>query len=387
MTAATTFAALILWVVAGRRWFTMRNTPGQRALTHSICALAVSATLFIPAVDGWLGASFGLPHLGSLLMFASGAFAALAVTGALRFMEYSDDQARDGALLRRTLIVLVVIGVGIALFVGQPQSTVSGPWTDQLAMYAFWILWLGFVASICAWIAVRVASRWGRMTRSRVRMSLGLIGLAAVSGLIYSLAKSIIVAASLHGVTLGAVAVVSQVAAVGMLVLVAVGSIYVSMPGSRRWQRARDARLAAELAPLWEELRVVDPAVELAGRSPDVELYRMVIECRDWIRQLRFSMPDSAWDEAVIAARSFAPSGRNAECIATAGWISAGLESFDRSERPVPPSPAPPTGRDLDDEIEFLVRVSQVPDLDVERVRAKIPSAVPAIDEQHDSVR
>ena len=126
MTAATTFAALILWVVAGAAGSPCGIRP-QPAGAHSLdLCTAVSATLFIPAVDGWLGASFGLPHLGSLLMFASGAFAALAVTGALRFMEYSDDQARDGAL-RRTLIVLVVIGVELPYSSGSPIDSVRSP--------------------------------------------------------------------------------------------------------------------------------------------------------------------------------------------------------------------------------------------------------------------
>lgn len=363
MEFATTVVACGLWVVAVGRWQRVRNTAGQRALTHSVVALAICATLFIPGVSHWINETLPFPHAASLMMFAAGAFAALALIGAIRFMSLPERQARAGRVARRTMVGLAVAGVAITLFVGQPSAdSISSPWPDssEWPMYAFWALWLGFVIVTCTWISINIFRRSQLLPPSRLRLSLQLLTGSAASGAIYGVSKAILVIAAAKAVSLPWLTIISQAGAILMMGLIVVAIVLVALPGSRRLQALRDQKSARLILPMWQTLRAVDPAMQLTSSNAQVELYRMVVECRDWMRQLRFVLPATAWAEANAAAAALADE-RDVTATATAGWIEAALVARKLGAVPQRPSPMPPTAQDLDAEIDFLTAVAQVP--------------------------
>lgn len=372
MNTASIIAAALLWLFTIVRWVKFRNTPGQRALTHSIAALAIAATLFIPAISSLINSTLGFPQAATLMLFASGAFAALALIGAIRFMTLPESKARGGALLRRSLIAIAVAGIGVTLLIGQPPGdTISSPWpaSSHWAMYAFWTLWLGFVIVTTGWISVKAFRQASRLRPSRIRTCVYIVSASAACGTLYAITKGILVAASTQSMTLPWLSILSQAFSIFMLILLGIASVMAALPASKRLQALRDQHAIERIRPLWQSLRIVDPDMQLESGTDD--LYRMVIECRDWMRQLRFVLPATAWAEATASASKIT-SVQPANAIATAGWIEAALRARAIGLVPARPSSMPPAAADLDTEIEFLEDVAAVPAEQVQQVAAAI---------------
>lgn len=297
--SAMIVSAIVLWAVAITRWFRARNTPGQRAFTHALVALAVAATIYITPVAMWIDSVVGINHLSSAMIFAAGAFAALAMLAALRHMTMPTEAARAGALIRRVAVSIAVVGLVLALLVGQPATaTVSLVWGSESLgwMIAFWALWVGFVIWASAHLSYLAARSARSVAPSRLRSSLNMLAVGLLALGVYGVSKGILIGATIFGGTLPAVTLLSTVAAFAFLLLLAASSGIILVGRIPAVRAAQDWKAIETIRPLWEHLSVVDPEIAMRAlpykrpkKPVEIEyaLYRMTIEIRDWLRQLK----------------------------------------------------------------------------------------------------
>ncbi|WP_050776906.1 MAB_1171c family putative transporter [Streptomyces sp. SPB074] len=232
----------------------------------------------------------------------------------------------------------------------------AGEWGATLYYTVFYV-YLGAASAVCAvqwWLAVRSA------TRRHLRIGLGMMAVAMVIGVAYTLSRTLFLWISVADRPGEDFALAfdkwTEAGQVVLFTLFAVGaSIPAFATGARR---LRLWRAQAALHPLWRDLMTAFPEQPFAPPAPlarellrlgtpaDVRVDRWAADIADAVEQLRHWAPEAP-----------VPDGGPEE---SARWIASALAAHASGAPAGPPGPAlvPPQAADQDGEIAWLLRVS-----------------------------
>lgn len=386
---------MLVWlVVAVKLPAVVRGWRDWSLRTYWLAILSLAVCLTLDRAPVYWAASqvTGIPNVAHGVSYGGAIMAGFL---AQLFLLHSYDRRRyDRELPWRS----AVLGVGFALYavlfvVGPaqlptdpdvPHDAAAGP-----ALAAFRLVLAALVCSSAtevSWLAwrfsalaahpplsqgMRVVSLGCALVVVRVGIEYGAVPLwSAASGWEQSWSYS----GALYGLNL---------LAMGGAALLAVGTVLPT--ASRRWDElkaaARHREACRDLAPLWEAMRAVTPALSnvrantswraVLRRSSQLDLlYRMVAEIRDGYVVLRPYR--QSWVEQELRDRAVAQGlrGVDADAYADAGSLRQAAQAHRRSHRTEEPAgqrpggdAAPgsgsPSSGSLDAEVDYLLRVAR----------------------------
>ncbi len=297
------------WLASGYRlWISFRQPPTvwRTAFTVGILCAALGVTFqsFTPQIDARTA-----PSVGSLLNHV------VIIVGLASVQVYVATLRRDNpqaGLLRRVVIVAVAAEAVTVVSWSSAAPFHSGE-AEHLAVYAIEVWVLIYFLTFWALIAVTMIAvakfclleQRGARPEDRARVvSLALIGLGAVSGLLYALAAAagaiyiavtrvlddgpLMASSRLIGPSIGLLGV-------GILALLVVPPLDAAVRARRRLRILR---------PLWEDLQRAVPSIRLSRAerqrlSAVAAVERAVIEIRDALDVLPIDAPAGGEPERV----------------------------------------------------------------------------------------
>ncbi len=232
----------------------------------------------------------------------------------------------------------------------------AGEWGATLYYTVFYV-YLGAASAVCAvqwWLAVRFAPR------RHLRIGLGMMAVAMVIGVAYTLSRSVFLWISVADRPSESFALsFDKWTEAGQVVLFTLFAIGASIPAfATGARRLRLWRAQAALHPLWRDLMTAFPEQPFAPPAPlarellrlgtpaDVRIDRWAADIADALEQLRHWAPEGP-----------AAGGGPEE---SARWIRTALAAHASGAPAGPAGPAlvPPQAADQDGEIAWLLRVS-----------------------------
>jgi hypothetical protein len=296
-------------VIAGIvRYHTARPrplTPAQRYLLTALFGAATGFVVAAPAVQAAVGAVTGVPYLARFLGNASAmvsAFSAVAMVACVA------PEPAQTTLRRRTrwwaAVMVGLIGVNAVLLLGSdapfdPDLAAVLATEDEVAVgqAVYW----GFVAVCITWFIVLIRRYLLRPdVRALMHYAMVTATLSSVLGLMWLGWNAIILLVERIGGRFTSdpldISRILSTTAAGLMALGLTLPLWIRAL-RRRVTRWRTRRAVRDLDPLWSELTELLPDIALRQPhldcSPEVVLYRQVIEIRDAeLRLMRYVPPD-----------------------------------------------------------------------------------------------
>ncbi|MGH3722372.1 MAG: MAB_1171c family putative transporter [Pseudonocardiaceae bacterium] len=349
-----------LWLVAILRAPAAVGHPRQRPLWLGVCLIAVTTTLYQEPVIETLGPLVGDLNLIDLSRHVSHTISATVM---LYFVLVAAGRQHHTRLL--VSVGAVTAAATIWLNLAAPPHARATITTPELPL-VYWLFCFGFYLVVDV-ISVAVCWRYGQQAGPRIlRWSLWVFGLSRLFGcLLWILFPAYLI-------TRVAVLLSYVPALTGIeLLLQAAG---VALPGIvTAHQNLTQRRVLWTLWPLWRSLTGAVPNITLPGSgsrlgtlvttvgSLNWRLYRLVIEIRDAGLTLRAYVTPAT----VAAAQRFAAARQiprvDLDAAAAACWLETARQATLAGESPrsTVPDITSPGGKNLREEIEYLLTVAR----------------------------
>lgn len=345
----TVIAAAKLW--DGRR---RRNEPAAQALTKGLAWFAVTAIVFIPAIQQLLGDVTSVPTIGEPLARSALALATYYPLAMAAHVAAAEREPATWALaVRRWVLGLAVLVLWVAWLV----APITAPTDHFTTTYGHLPAVRVYLLTFLAYLGYVVAVIWRECLRYRRRasdptlhLSLTLIAAGCLLGLGYVAIKSGYLLAFMTGYSPPAIidhGIARGSACLGGIVL-GVGVAWPAMVDGRqqlrRWIQERRHLIA--LDPLWRELCAAVPDVALLQpRRPLIErwdprsirfrLMRRVVEIRDVQIELRPYLDADVRDQATAALRHDGLPTQDLDATVEAVVLRNTLTAMHTGRRPV----------------------------------------------------
>ncbi|WP_025619388.1 MAB_1171c family putative transporter [Salinispora cortesiana] len=375
---------LLYGICAGAGWatfaYTLRllrrhPTPARRALCVSFGAFAVGVTLAIPPLADSIETGLGLPNLAKVL--AHGCAMTIAASAEHMLLYLALPPAQAAARTRRWVwITAGAYLVMVALYAhtlgyDQPvQLTVEYATDPAVSTYLLILMVVGFFAycidiSRLCWKFARICGRpW-------LRRGLRITAAGAAVAMLYSTNKIIYLVAFWSGRQPTGereiAAVLVTISALLMMIGLTMPAWGPLMPLTRRWD---DLRAYRRLGPLWHDLTVALPELELdpqlrrplvAVRDLDYTLTRRLAEIRDGRLALRPFLDARATQAADALAEQAGLADDDRLATIEAAQLAFGLRAHRAGIAAPQPHPAegpPRSAGGWAGEITWLTRVA-----------------------------
>jgi len=373
--------ALLAWcavVYKGQALWRYPANPASWAYWAGFLALALTMTLLMPPVTGWIDGTAGITDLSYLIGDAAALLTCWSWLVCLYQLNKPDRQAAGAVRWFGALVVtaLAFFSLRFSIAPGQVQHRLSAD-PQGLYLAAYRLIFVGIIAAHMAYFIVLLRRYAAEAQRPTLRLRLHFMTVAA--GLIIGFALN----ESLRILRFPSPEVISAAFALAAVLAMVVGLTF-GHRLDRLYRAARQYRLYLRLYPLWRALYPLAPDLSfLAAPSLRHQFWprddlgfvicRQVIEIRDWAIALHsFQLPSmGVQDDAREAIGGRYSVDREASdeasqlVAALRSWQDQGTvgEPGDRDPAPAVPhsyrNPPAPDTTDWRQEARHLARVAQ----------------------------
>ncbi|MFI8933325.1 MAB_1171c family putative transporter [Streptomyces sp. NPDC053474] len=351
-----------MWVSLGLRAPAVLRSSKQRPLWLAVLGAAAALTLHLPWFIDLLHQATGPTHLTAL---ARNLFGVLTSAAVLDFMLLAVRGRHTYALYGLAGLVMVLL-VWLDTAAGPHLQHAIPPVSHPMPSTSYWAVLIAVNLSTNV-VCVVACWRYSRASQDRsLRVGLRLFGLGAAFAGVYWL-----LSAAYVGVRYSWIPALSPLL-LGCYALARASAIFVPL-GTAVAVAVRRMRILWQLWPLWRDLVNAVPDVSLTQTHQrglallqrsgplDLRLYRIVIEIRDAILDLRAHIPHAVLTEVRDhLEREGAPSAEE-DARVTACWLRIARSIKAEGTPPLRGDLTAPVigGADLPGEIEFLRKVAK----------------------------
>jgi hypothetical protein len=347
-----------MWIVTILRALGALRDRRQRNLWLAVLLIATATTMYQQPVATVLGKLIGSVHLIDLVRHLVAVIASTALLHLV--LGAANRRQRTWALFAVAAAVTVVLMAIDSTAAPHARSLPLMPEWPSL----YWFTLFGYNLIAFSIIAIVCWRYWRRARQWSLRWGLLVFGVGATcSCLLWIVFISLVI--TRDSAILRFVPPVTGAEEI----LLAAGVGLPLVPAVYRW--VKNERWLWALWPLWSglvavapQVRLITPRSRLAGRiaavlSPELHVYRMVIEIRDAILILSNYIAPGVSDRACLVARKISPD--DSDAIITACLVEAAKRAIVHNDTyPRTVNVAELGGRDLESEIAFLCDVNQV---------------------------
>ncbi|MFG2297163.1 MAB_1171c family putative transporter [Streptomyces sp. NPDC048603] len=381
-----------LWALTlhtARKARAARGTPDAaptRLLAGVVGLITLSVTVGVPAVRRVIDATAGVQSVTNVLAHLLGMAAITCLTGFVRHLSGAPEPRRPW--LHRLPLPLAGTALATAFAAGTRPDGEQHLLTDgsSAAHQAYWAVYLAYVMWGVTSVGLMCLRHRRHAPPGPLRTSLNLLGSGTATAVAYAVHRCAYLAARDTGWWLfrdGVVVPTTQVLLAASLLLYLAG---ISWPALAEWRAARASRRRLRtLEPLWRAVcgvvpEVVLPLPQQLRATPDVLLYRYVIEISDGLLALGPYRRDTETTEVAEARERLAAAGltgRRLEAAAEAVAVRRAVEALAAGHAPLREPAGTPQGAPDESPAEALELLAEYYGHPLVRAVARTPLSRP----------